>query len=225
MNHLSEPMRLDPQPGLAYKTIASGKPEALLLLLHGVGGNESQLESLALQQDLRILSVLPRAPLTFGPANFGWFEVSFGPQGPAINPDQAEESRRQLVRLVGNLQRETGIDAERTVVAGFSQGGIMSASLGLTRPDLVVGFGLMSGRILPEIAPELAPPGDLRRLSGFISHGLQDNKLPVLWADRADAWLRDLGVSFESRRYPAGHELTSAMAGDFRAWLAKRLWP
>lgn len=225
MNQRSGPMRLDPKSGITYKTVASERPEALLLLLHGVGGDESQLEALASQQDPRILCVLPRAPLTFGPSSFGWFEVAFGPQGPAINPDQAESSRRQLARLVESLQRETGIGPERTVVAGFSQGGIMSAGLGLTRPELVAGFGLLSGRILPEIAPSLASPEDLKRLSGFVSHGLQDTKLPVSWADRADAWLEELGVAFVSRRYPAGHEWTPAMAEDFRVWTDGTLWP
>jgi len=218
-------MQVDPRSGISYESAGSDAPAALLLLLHGVGGNESQLLSLARQQDPRIRCVLPRAPLTFGPSSFGWFEVMFGPDGPTINFDQAEASRHHLIRLVESLQAETGIGPERTGIAGFSQGGIMSAGLGLTRPDLVTGFGLCSGRILPEIASQLAASKDLERLAGFVSHGLRDTKLPVFWADRADAWLKDLGVPTTSRRYPAGHEWTAEMARDFRAWLDKVLWP
>ncbi len=162
-------------------------------------------------------------PLTFGPQSHGWFEVVFGPQGPAINPEQAEASRQQLANLLESLQRELGIAPQRTLIAGFSQGGIMSAGLGLTRPELVAGFGLLSGRILPELAPHLACPEDLRRLSGFVSHGLQDTKLPVSWAVKADAWLGELGVSFESHRYEAGHDLTPAMVEDFGTWVDRTL--
>ena len=218
-------MRTDPTSGLTYELSAQGPPEALLVLLHGVGGNETQLEGLALRQDRRILTVRPRAPLVLGPVHFGWFEVAFGPQVPAINALQAETSRQQLARLVAGLQTEHGIGPARTVVAGFSQGGIMSAGLGLTRPELLAGFGLLSGRILPEIAPQLADRAALTGLSAFVSHGLQDTKLPPTWADRADAWLEELGVRFRSERYPAGHELTSGMARDFTTWLNETLWP
>jgi len=225
MTRFLDAIRVDPPSGLAYRTMVTGAPEALLILLHGVGGNESQLESLAWTQDPRILCVLARAPLAMGPGHFGWFEVAFGPQGPVINPGQAEASRLQLAQLIEALQLSTGIAPARTVIAGFSQGGILSASLALTRPDLVAGFGLLSGRILPEIAPHLAPPEELKRLSAFISHGLQDSKLPISWADRAEAWLQELGVSFRSRRYPGGHEWMPAMTKDFAVWLNERLWP
>ena len=217
-------MNVDPRSGLAYETLGAARAEALLVLLHGVGGNEAQLRGLARQQDPRLRCVLARAPLTFGPQSHGWFEVVFGPQGPAINSEQAEANRQQLATLLESLQQELGIAPQRTLIAGFSQGGIMSAGLGLTRPELVAGFGLLSGRILPELAPHLACPEDLRRLSGFVSHGLQDTKLPVSWAVKADAWLGELGVSFETHRYEAGHELTPAMVEDFGTWVDRTLW-
>jgi phospholipase/carboxylesterase len=162
--------------------------------------------------------------LPFGPASFGWFEVSFGPRGPSINPEQAEASRGRLAAFVTSLQREWGLGRDRTVVAGFSQGGIMSASLGLSRPDLVAGFGLLSGRILPEIRPIIAAAPGLEGLAAFVAHGTLDSTLPPTWADRSDAWLRELGVPTESRRYPAGHELTPDMGRDFHSWLQETLW-
>jgi phospholipase/carboxylesterase len=217
-------MQMDQPMELSFQTVGSGQPQALLLLLHGVGGNEGQLEDLARMHDPRVRCVLPRGPLTFGPDSFAWFQVRFGAQGPSIDPDQAEASRMQLVRFITGLQRQTGIGRERTVIAGFSQGGIMSAGLALTRPDLVAGFGLLSGRILPEIEPLIADPASRRGLSGFLSHGLQDQTLPVSWADRSDRWLAELGVPCESHRYPAGHQLTREMAEDFGAWLHRLLW-
>jgi phospholipase/carboxylesterase len=217
-------LRRDAATGIAFRTVGPAAPQALVLLLHGVGGNETNLEGLAGALDPRILSVLPRGPLTLGPGASGWFQVSFGPTGPVIDAAQAEAGRLQLAALVESLQRETGIGPDRTVLAGFSQGGIMSAGLGLTRPDLVAGFGLLSGRILPELAPRIAARAALAGLSGFVSHGLRDTTLPPAWADRSDAWLGELGVAFESRRYPAGHELTPDMARDFRTWLLGRLY-
>ena len=224
---LSEPQR-DAASGLIYRTLdlpvteeaPAIQPQALLVLLHGVGGNELQLAGLGPLLDARLRVVLVRAPLAFGPSQFGWFQVSFGAQGPSIDPAQAESSRQQLCRLVGSLQAGYGIEAGRTVVAGFSQGGIMSAGLALTEPQKVGGFGLLSGRILPEIAPLIGERAALTRLAGFVSHGETDDKLPFAWAEKATAWLGELGVPHELHRYPVGHQLTAEMAQDFAAWLA-----
>ncbi|MDC7700729.1 alpha/beta hydrolase [Vogesella indigofera] len=218
-------LRQDAASGLLYRVLQADTataPQLLLLLLHGVGGNEGQLTALGQQLDARVRVVLVQAPLAFGPGQFGWFQVSFGAQGPAINPAQAEASRQQLQRLVTSLQADSGLGAAQTVVAGFSQGGIMSAGLALTSPQLVGGFGLLSGRILPEIAPLLAAPQDLATLAGFISHGEFDDKLPLAWAEKAERWLNELGVPHQLQRYPAGHQLTAAMVQDFCHWLAAR---
>jgi len=170
-------MPLDPASSLAHETVVRGDPEALLLLLHGVGGNETNLAGLADQVDPRVACVLPRAPLAYAPDHFGWFDVTFRPWGPVIDPDQAEASRARLAALVESLQERWGVGRKRTVIAGFSQGGIMSAGVGLSRPDLVCGFGLLSGRILPELEPRIAPAEALAGLSAFVGHGLEDPTL------------------------------------------------
>jgi len=221
----AQTLRQDAGSGVAFRALGPEAPSALVVLLHGVGGSELNLEGLAAASDPRILNLLVRGPLVLGAGGFGWFQVNFTAQGPVIEADQAESGRLRLATFIENLQRETGLGPERTVVAGFSQGGIMSAGLALTRPDLVAGFGLLSGRILPELAPRIARRDALAGLSGFVSHGLRDNVLPVTWAERSDAWLQELGVAFQSRRYPAGHELTVDMERDFQSWLNQTLWP
>jgi len=216
-------MDVDAHSGLVFERAGAARPEALLVLLHGVGGNETNLAGLGAAMDPRIASVRPRGPLTYSPGCHAWFDVQFGPFGPVIDAGQAEAGRAQLAALVHSLQGELGLGRDRTVVAGFSQGGIMSASVGLSRPDLMAGFGLLSGRILPELEPHIAPPEALRGLRAFVGHGLHDPTLPAGWADRSDAWLRRLEVPCESRRYDAGHELAEAMVADFNHWLLEVL--
>ena len=66
---------------------------------------------------------------------------------------------------------------------------LASAGLALTRPDCVAGFGLLSGRILPEIGPLIAPAAALARLHGLIIHGDGDDRLPVHFAEQSAALL------------------------------------
>jgi phospholipase/carboxylesterase len=208
---------LQPQPA---------RPTALVLLLHGVGGSETNLLDMAAAiaaQQPGTLVVLPRGPLTLGPGQFAWFRVAFTAQGPRIDAAEADSSRLALVRFIGQLQQAHGIAPQHTVVAGFSQGGILSASVGLTAPEGVAGFGILSGRILPELEPHLAAPAQLAQLQAFVGHGDFDSKLPVVWAERSDLLLGTLGVATQSHRYPIDHSISTAMQADFLTWLQRVL--
>ena len=210
----------DPGFALAFRTRepAPARPRALLVLLHGVGGNEVNLASLADGVDEDTLVVYPRGRLTIAPEQFAWFPVSFKDGEPQIDAKAAEGSRQALVAFVERMQTRHAIAPARTAIAGFSQGGIMSASVALSAPDRVAGFGVLSGRILPEIEARLAAPAALATLHAFIAHGREDNKLPVSWAQRAEEWLTKLGIPHDVRLYEGGHGVSPAMARDFIAW-------
>ena len=217
------PLSADAAFALAFRTLLPppAKPTSLLVLLHGVGGNEGNLATLGAEAGNDTLVVLPRGPIALGPEAFGWFRVAFTGSGPQIVEAEADASRRTLIDFIGQLQQARGIDAAHTVVAGFSQGGILSASVALTAPDSVAGFAVLAGRILPELELLLASTPSLSALRGYIAHGTYDNKLPVSWAQRADDWLGRLGVAHATKLYPSGHELDAAMRDDFLAWLAR----
>jgi phospholipase/carboxylesterase len=217
------PLSVDPAFALAFRTLQPppARPAALLVLLHGVGGNEGNLAALGAEAGRDTLVVLPRGPIALGPQAFGWFRVAFSSSGPQIVASEADASRRTLIDFIGQLQQAHGIDAAHTVVAGFSQGGILSASVALTAPERVAAFAVLAGRILPELEPQLADAPRLSTLRGYIAHGTYDDKLPVSWAQRASDWLDRLGVEHLTKRYPTGHELGAAMRADFLAWLAR----
>ncbi|HSR65296.1 MAG TPA: phospholipase, partial [Xanthomonadaceae bacterium] len=106
-----------PDYALAFRMLepAPEQPRRLLVLLHGVGGQEGQLASLGAQVDADTLVVLPRAPRSVGEGMFGWFRVAFTAAGPRIVPEEAEASRQALVDFVGQLQAHHAVPAARTV--------------------------------------------------------------------------------------------------------------
>ncbi|WP_420996272.1 alpha/beta hydrolase [Cupriavidus sp. 30B13] len=207
-------LEFEPCSGLHYRRARQPQaPRARLVLLHGVGGNESNFAGLEHHWPAGLEVLLLRAPLRMGPFAFAWFHVSFTAGGPVIEAAQAEASRERVLRF---LDAQPALP---TVIAGFSQGGIVSASAALSAPQKVSGFGLLSGRILPELEPRIAPPEALRTLSAFIAHGRRDDKLPPFWAERADAQLDRLGVRRQTRLYDMGHELAREEIADFVQWL------
>jgi len=214
-------LQQDPASGLSYRVMQPqpARPRALVVLLHGVGGQETDLADLAAGVGPETLVVLVRSRLQLGPSQFGWFRVAFTAEGPKPTLAEAEDSRHALIRFLDRMQSLHGIEARRTVIAGFSQGGIMSASVALVAPERVGGFAILSGRILPELEPRIAGREWLAHLRGFIGHGEQDHTLPLTWAQRADQWLDDLGIPHVTHVYPAGHTLNPDMRADVLAWI------
>ena len=208
---------LEPQPDRVRR---------LLLLLHGVGGEEEQLATLGARVDSGTLVVLPRAQRSISGAGLGWFREGSGPDGPVVVAAEAEESRRKLIEFMRQLQSRFEVPPAHTVLAGFSQGAMLAASVALTAPEVLAGFVLCCGRVLTEVEAQLAPRAQLDRLEALVLHGRDDEILPRTWAERADAALNRLGVAHETRVYPAGHALTPEMRDDFLAWFgaAERRW-
>ena len=222
IRHTLSELQTEPVSGLSYRlrTPAPARPTKLLVLLHGVGSNETNLLDLASGVDPDTLVAFGRGPLQMGPQQFAWFRVMFTPSGPQIVPEEAEHSRKLLITLLQQLQQQHGIAPKGSVVAGFSQGGIMSASVALSSPESVRGFAILSGRILPELEPQVASNARLASLRAFVGHGDYDSKLPVHWAERSDALLKARGVIHESHRYPIDHGISAEMHADFVRWLA-----
>jgi phospholipase/carboxylesterase len=208
---------------LLFRPSSLGQGQPLLLLLHGVGGNESNLRSLAAHIPPAINVALLRAPLSIGPGQFAWFPVAFTANGPVIDAAQAEASRRQLIALAEQLAGHPDIAASKLCLAGFSQGGIMSASVGLTRPDLVPCFAILSGRILPEIEPLLADSEALASSQAFVAHGLDDSRLPLHFGRQSRALLEERGVGLDYLEFAGDHEITADEAERFIDWLSRQL--
>lgn len=201
-------------------------PHVLLVLLHGVGADEHQLEALGARLHPQTLAVLPRGQRTISGGRLGWFREGLSDDGPQVVIDEADEARTKLVDFIAQLQRRFDVDPNCTVLAGFSQGGMLAASAALTAPHCVGGFAMLCGRIPPEIEPMLGDGESLSRLEALVVHGRDDATLPVDWAHRAGEWLTRLHVRHELRLHDAAHELAGPMEEDLLRWLGHpaRAW-
>jgi len=129
----------------------------------------------SLSDDFLIVS--ERGPLTLRENSYTWFQVQFTPDGSVINEQQAENSRKEIIRFIDDLKKVEQFDENNVYLVGFSQGGIMSYSVALTAPEKIKGIAVMSGRLLPEVKPLIAKDSELQKLKIFISHGTHDSVL------------------------------------------------
>jgi phospholipase/carboxylesterase len=184
---------------------------------------EHDLFGLAPYLDERFLIISVRAPNTLGPGSYAWFEVAFTPQGPVINPAQAEASRKALITFLDEAVTAYGADPQQVYLMGFSQGAIMSASVALTRPKLVAGGVLMSGRILPQIQPLIASDEELSGLPLLVVHGTADMVLPIANGRASHQLLSSLPVELTYHEYKMGHEVSQESLADVTVWLTAQL--
>jgi phospholipase/carboxylesterase len=191
----------------------------LLILLHGVGSSEKDLFSLASQLPGKFLIISARAPNTMAEGRYAWFQVDFSSGKPVINKQQAEQSRQILIDFINQLKNKYAFDSRQVYLMGFSQGGIMAYSVGLTCPDLIKGIAVMSSRLLPEVKPIIAAKANLQQLKIFISHGNNDNTLPVQYARDAHSFLNALDVFPQYKEYAEGHTISKEMLHDVTDWL------
>ena len=213
------------QPGLPlhalHRPAAPGTEQPwLLVLLHGVGSNEQDLFGLAPQVPPRFHVLSLRAPLTLGPGSYAWFTFGVGPDGRrTIDAAQEAASRPLVARSVQMAGEQLGVPAGRVVVGGFSQGGIMSLSLLLTRPELLHAAMVMHGRLLPEVLPLRAATERLQQRKLWVSHGTQDGVIPLASAHDIHDQLAALPIALSYSEYPGGHELRPAELRAAMAWL------
>lgn len=202
----------------------SSSPPPLLVLLHGIGADEHDLLPLATELDPRLAVASLRAPHEAEPMGFAWYALDWRTSPPAPDLAQAEESRRALVELLPALAGEHGTDPSRTFLLGFSQGAMMSLAVALTRPDLVRGVVLHSGRVLPGFRERAAAPAALSGLDALVLHGADDDVVPVERGREVRELLAPLlGDRLEYREHAGGHGVSPASLADVRRWLARRL--
>ncbi len=201
--------------------IKSEKPP-VVFLLHGIGSNEKDLFALAdyLPQNFLVISI--QAPYALGGDGYAWYHADFSTSKPVYNKEEAEQSRNTIIQFIREVKNQHPFDEKQIYLLGFSQGAIMSYSVGLTRPDLIKGMAIMSGRLLEDVKPMIKANDQLKQLSIFISHGTNDPVLNIQNARDAVAYLKTLNLNPTYKEYTEGHSINNQMLSDVKNWLSKK---
>lgn len=192
----------------------------LLVLMHGVGSNEEDLFGLAPSVPVNFHVVSLRAPNVVGQGSYAWFQFGITPQGQrVINQEQEAASRQLIAETISALSQQLGVPPERVVVGGFSQGGIMALSLLLTQPQLVHGAVVLHSRLLAEVLPLMAAPGQLQGKQLWVSAGTRDQVLPLAHAHAIRAQVQQLPITLCFAEFANAHEITPDELAQAMQWL------
>lgn len=199
-------------PDGSLDVVVRGRGEHAVVLMHGYGARGDDLvplgERLATRIDARF--VMPAAPFVRPHGSQGrmWFE-----RGGDRALEQAAVSARAIDGVVDTLRLD---GVTRIVLAGFSQGAMMSLERGLRSEARPAALVLFSGAAPRELGEDWS---SLDGMPIFVSHGLRDDILPFERgrdiARRAEAaGARVVFVPFEG-----GHSIPSEVAERARVFL------
>jgi len=210
----------------------------LVLLLHGFGAPGDDLLSLADELDVPTGTrfVIPEGPLTlsFGPSDArAWWLIDMA----RIAADRAAgrirdlsneiprglaPARETMLAFLKEVERTFGADPRKTVLGGFSQGAMLSCDVMLQSDRPYAGLVQLSGNLLAQqIWGPLIPKR--KGMPVFQSHGMQDEILPYVGAERLRDTLSQSGLAVEWHRFRGGHEIPEPVLQRLGVFLTKVL--
>ena len=213
------------------ETCTGPNPTAAVVWLHGLGADGHDFEPLVPQlswpaaPDIRY--VFPHAPvrpvtINGGMAMRAWYDIVS--LGSHRNHDRQGigQSVEQAAALV-QRERDRGIEADRIVVAGFSQGGAIAMQTALRYPEKLAGLIALSTYLLLEDELESSAAAANHDLPVFFGHGTMDPMVPMQLGRMAADHLLGLGYPVEWRQYPMPHAVCPEEVTHINAWLQARL--
>jgi phospholipase/carboxylesterase len=199
--------------------------------LHGLGadGNDFApiVAELKLPAELNVRFIFPHAPvrpitINQGYRMRGWFDVtSFDIAG---RDDEAGiiESADTLMKLCDELITG-GVQAQRIIVAGFSQGGAIALYAGLRYAETLGGIMALSAYLPMQQRLHDEASVANRNTPVFMAHGLHDEVVALQFGLQTRILLQQHGYRLQWHDYPMGHSVCMEEINDISAWLSEIL--
>ena len=204
--------------------------DSCVIWLHGLGADRYDFMPVAeiLQQSLLTTRfVLPQAPTRAVTINGGyampsWYDIKAMSPARSISEEELEESADMVIGLI-EVQRQSGIDANRIFLAGFSQGGAVVFHTAYLKWQGPLGGVIALSTYAPTFSDTLPLSASQQRIPALCLHGQHDDVVQNAMGRAAYERLKAAGVSVTWQEYPMGHEVLPEEIHDIGTWLAKRL--
>lgn len=182
-----------------------------LLVLHGTGGDEQSLLSIArnLAPGWNLLS--PRGQVSENGANRFFRRFAEG----VFDIEDLRTRANELASFVSEASDAYGFDPAEVVAFGYSNGANIASATMLLHPGALAGAALV--RAIVPLVPSPLPKLEGKRVA--IANGKRDPLEPPGETERLAHMLRECGADVRVYMAEAGHELTRADIQSIAGWL------
>src|SRR6267378_2560400 len=206
------------------------KPSHAVIWLHGLGADGNDFVPVVKQMKLPPLGirfVFPHAPMRPVTINGGfvmraWYDIAY--QELVFKED--ERGLRDSQKLIEDLiarENARGIPSNRIVLAGFSQGGVMTLQVGLRQPKRLAALMALSAYLPMSPMIEIERNAASTSVPIFMGHGIADNIVPLALGTTSRDTLNKLGYEVEWHQYQMPHSVCAEELADVGAWLKRVL--
>tara|TARA_B100000767_G_scaffold275036_1_gene310141 strand:- start:5964 stop:6623 length:660 start_codon:yes stop_codon:yes gene_type:complete len=217
-------MNIDSNQILEYlhqAPIETSENSPILFLIHGYGSYEGDLFSFAqyLPKNYHIIAL--RAPIVLAEGSYAWYTITFDEDmNKWSNDEEGIQSRDLIISNIDHHLKRLNSSKKNVDLLGFSQGAILSWSLGMSYPKSINRIMALSGFYNPKLDQESSE--SKADLKCFSSHGIIDPVIPVAHTRIGIDRLREKGVSVAYKEYDAPHTISTDNFRDLLQWLQSK---
>jgi len=210
-------------------THGKGSPTHAIIWLHGLGASCNDfppvVPHLGLNASPAIRFIFPQAPnrpitINGGMQMPGWYDI----KGMTIEGRQDRQGIEESYALVEKLIEEQialGIPSENIILAGFSQGGVISYYTALRTQHKLAGVLTMSTYMVFTDQLEQERSEANLNTAFFASHGTHDPVVTLDLGEHAVETLKKFDYVVEWKTYPMEHQVVMEQIQDIGAWINK----
>lgn len=218
---------LSPLPAIVIEP-KTAPANCVIIWLHGLGASGDDFAPMAshltLDSHLQARYIFPHAPIRAISVNGGmqmpaWYDLDIVGFERKVNLADLQVSSDQVMALI-DAQLAEGIPGERIILAGFSQGGAVAYEVLFHYPHTLAGVMAMSTYIAN---PESITQAQNKQTPVWLSHGSEDNVVPMALGRRAQEQLQQAGFEPSFSEYQMGHSVCPSQLKDIQAFLNRCL--
>ncbi len=201
-----------------YKPNQTKNDLNIIFLLHGYGSNEEDLFSLKDFIPPNYIVISLRGPISIGFSSYAWYSINFeNGIDKWFDKDEAIKSKNIIIKDILLHMEDLDLMNKRVSLLGFSQGAILSWSLGIEYPHLIKKILPLSGFYNSEITNYNLNSNF--KLECFSSHGIHDSVIPISWSRKGIECIKNNNIGITFKEYESGHEINNENLKDLIDWL------
>jgi phospholipase/carboxylesterase len=207
-------------------------PTRTVIWMHGLGADGHDfvpiVNQLGLPEQADIRFIFPHAPITPVTINGGyemrsWYDISSMDfqEADRSNPEDIARSSLWITQII-DQQIQSGIEPDKIVLAGFSQGGVIALHTALKYPQRLAGIMPLSTYFPSADACLAKMPESQLNLPIFSAHGIQDDVIPH---ELATIYRQKLSAfDLTTKDYHMAHSVCEEEIRDIARWLVFTLF-
>lgn len=203
--------------------------KATVIWLHGLGDSGDGFAPIVLElnlpAELGVKFIFPHAPIqpvtiNGGMAMRSWYDIKSLDLDKRADEQGVQQSAAAVQQLI-DAEIDNGIAPSNIILAGFSQGGVVSLYLAPRLPYQLAGVMALSTYMCEPAKLKLEK--QQASLNVFMAHGSFDDVVPTGAGKAAHQTLLELGYEVSWQEYPMTHQVCLEEIKAIRTWLVSRL--